>query len=586
MSRLSEVLGSLAREPVVLEAFDRQGESAARLSGPEFAAATLAMRRRLESALPGEGARPLGLLFKPEESLEFLATALAALLEGRIVVPLFPNWSAETQRLYLETYKVESVAVGEGQADRVAEWAARDGRRLFVVNAGKALEEARASGLAGVTPPDVELDAERSVAWIFTSGTSGKVAKLTDVTVGNIDAAIRGIRSCDFLSSGMTVHDPLSISHIFAFACVLGVLASRPKRVLFSDVQYLARLPESRTGRVDAMILVPIVMNRMRAGFYEKLSQRLDPATCPRDLRPLARIPLALRLRLKRVVLAAEEAVGCLEARGRCGFRGSGSILLARAVFGRMIRRRLGSPRFVVVGGAKPSIPAMAFLETMGIRCLQGWGMTETTGPLAVCRLRDRFHGALGTAGDLFEESRAWIEDGELVVEGPQIARGYIEPDGRFLPFERRKRTGDRAEFDTRGRLRIVGKASDRINCENGLNYNPVNLEEALLAMDLEGPHLLEDVVVVGDGRPSLGALFVVRDGALAGRDAETAVGGLVRRFNDSRAVDERIGPWMISRLPLREAGFLGPTGKLRRAEVEAASGALWAGTGKEGETP
>ena len=113
-----------------------------------------------------------------------------------------------------------------------------------------------------------------------------------------------------------------------------------------------------------------------------------------------------------------------LEESGRMSPRGWAAVQVVRRLFGKRVRERLGSPKFVVVGGAKPNLRALAFLEVMGIRCLQGWGMTETTGPLAVCKPHDRYRGAFGTCGDLFPRTTASLEAGELVVGGPQIARG------------------------------------------------------------------------------------------------------------------------------------------------------------------
>jgi long-chain acyl-CoA synthetase len=416
---------------------------------------------------------------------------------------------------------------------------------------------------------DSFLHKDHPCAWIFTSGTSGRLAKLTEITLGNLEAAIENIQELDFLYPGMTIHSPLSTSHIFAFVAILGFLSVKPRRVLFSDVQYLQRLPESRTGKVNGLTLVPIVLNRMRAAFYEKLVSRLDRKTAAPELKTLARIPRSARKLLKRVVLRAERAVIDAETRGRKSPSGWAAIRLVRKLFGRLFARRLGSPEFVVVGGAKPSLQSMAFFEVMGIRCLQGWGMTETTGPLAVCRIGDSFRGEFGTCGKLFRETRAYIEDGELIVEGPQIARGYREPNGTFVPFHGKKRTGDHAELDPLGRLKVLGKASDRITTENGINYNPIPLEEELHAMDLGSRHLVEEAVVVGDAQPRLGAVFFLREGVERNAETIAYLETTLRAFNTTRPVDEKIGPWAVSEKPFKEAGVLGPSGKLVRRRVE-----------------
>ena len=566
MAVLQTVLEGLEESTVTLEAYGRSGNLAAKVGSADF----LALVRRNRQAFRGwdaGGRKVICLLFRPEEAVEFLVATLAAMSEGWTIVPFFPNWSDEQQRLYLRTYNLRAVVVGQGFQDRVRAWEGDCVDRVITISL-----EAPATPLpreVADAPLFAHIPADHPCAWLFTSGTSGKLAKLTEITLGNIEAAIENIRDLDFVYPEMTLHNPLSTSHIFAFSVILGLLAIKPRRLIFSDVQYLTRLPQSKTGKVNAMILVPIVLNRMRTGFYEKLTARMSPRNAPAGLEKLAKIPLPVRRQLKRIVQTAEEAIIDLEQGRSIGLRRRAAILTARRVFGPMLRQRLGSPEFVVVGGAKPNLNAMAFLEVMGIRCLQGWGMTETTGPLAVQKLADRFKGAFGTCGAPFRNTTAYLEDGELVVEGPQIARGYHGPDGTFVPFDGKKRTGDYAEFDASGRLKVLGKASDRITTENGLNYNPIPLEESLQAIDLERSQLLEEVVVIGDGQARLGAVFFLREGVEDGDETRAYLKSRLKEFNASRPVDERVESWEVSGIGIRESGFIGPTGKLLRRLVE-----------------
>jgi len=570
MSFLRNALEALPAQDTVLETFDRHGQRARMTTGGELAKAVARFRSQIART---KGASNLvALLFKPEETIEFLAAAFAAMAEGRTIVPLYPSWPAETQLAYLDAYRLSTLIHGASFQGRAATWL-RDGAYSGRV-IPFAWPDERQEPTEPLDPPFLSDD--HPCARIFTSGTSGKLAKLTEISRENIDAAVRNIQVLDFLHPGMCLHCPLSASHIFAFVVILGFLALRPRRVLFSDVQFLSRLPQSRTGKIDGMILVPIVINRMRAAFYQTLTADLDAKTAPPELQGLARLSLKSRRRLKALVLRAEEAMIRLEVDGRVGARGWGSIQIARKLFGRMIRARLGSPRFVVVGGAKPNLGSMAFLEVMGIRCLQGWGMTETTGPLAVCSLRDRYRGAFGTCGRLFGDTRAYIDEGELVVMGPQVARGYYEVDGTFVPFHGKKKTGDEAEIDLRGRLKVLGKSSDRITTANGLNYNPIPMEEELHALDLEGMHAIEEVVVIGDGRPRLGAVFFLREGSTDADEVRGYLANLVDGVNSGNSVDERIAAWTVSETPFRDSGILGPSGKLIRRRVEERYGHIF----------
>lgn len=575
MRRTHEILSSLADTDVSIESYDRRGQRIAQLDGEGLLRRIAYWRPRVRALGPETGERRLlALLFRSEETIEFFVVAFAAMAEGVTVVPLYPTWTVETQLLYLRRYGLRRLAVGPGYRQRASEW----GEHLdhvLEVSLDQPEEEAAGGEMAdgGVEAFPEHLPPSQPAAWIFTSGTSGDLAKCTEITLGNLEAAAEGIRQVDFLREGLVVHSPLSASHIFAFAVAFGLMGVRPRRVLFSDVQYLTRLPEAVTGKVDVLILVPLVVNRLRVAFYERLGYRARPGRkTPPDLRSIARVPRPLRRLLLRGLRLAEESVIRLEQGRWSGWLGWPVVRLLGGLFGRSVRPRLGSPDYVVLGGAKPGLAGMAFLEVMGIRAIQGWGMTETTGPLACCRAYDRRRGAFGTCGPLFPEATAEIlETGELVVRGPQIATGYVHPDGTLDPFEGSKATGDSGAIDPRGRLRILGKASDRITCENGLNYNPVPMEESLKARDLDRENLLDDIVVIGDGQPRLGAVFFLRESQERDEGVEGYVDGIVHTHNGSRPVDEKLGTWAISDRSLRDVGGLGPSGKLIRRRVEEA---------------
>ncbi len=567
MGTLKELVEGLPDLGVGLEAFDRRGDRVRELDGAGMLGAIRAYRSRLGPLRSGERQR-VALLFKSEEAIEFLIAAFAAMSHGFTVVPLYPNWDDATQQLYMRRYGIRLLAVGDGFAARADGWGELLDHSLRVSLVSDHMPAPDDTGGSGDLFAS-DMASDHPVAWIFTSGTSSDIAKCTEISLGNIEAAIENIRALDFLRAGMTVHCPLSASHIFAFVVIMGFLAVRPRRVLFSDVQNLARLPQEKTGKVDALILVPIVLNRMRGGFYEKLTSDLS-GRVPAELRKLARIPPPVRRGLKRLVRKAEDGLIALEAGRLRGRLALPAILTARKLFGKMFQGRLGTPDFVVIGGAKPNLHSMAFLEVMGVRVLQGWGMTETTGPLCVCDLNDRRRGAFGTCGRLFPGVGAIIEEGELIVTGPQIATGYVEPGGTLVPFEGRKRTGDRAAFDGRQRLKVLGKVSDRITTDNGLNYFPIPMEDAIKTADSNRDAILEEAIVIGDAKPRLGCVFFLREGLDANPSAEDYCRQLVRDHNAARPVDEHIGPWVVSPRSLKDAGGIGPTGKLVRRVVEA----------------
>jgi long-chain acyl-CoA synthetase len=106
-----------------------------------------------------------------------------------------------------------------------------------------------------------------------------------------------------------------------------------------------------------------------------------------------------------------------------------------------------------------------------------------------------------------------------VLVRGGQVMRGYwnapeataavVTPDGWL-------RTGDLGEIDGEGFLRITGRVKEVLVTSGGKNVAPGPLEDRLRAHPLVGPCL-----VVGDGRPYVGALLTLDGEALAAWAAE-----------------------------------------------------------------
>jgi acyl-coenzyme A synthetase/AMP-(fatty) acid ligase len=144
-----------------------------------------------------------------------------------------------------------------------------------------------------------------------------------------------------------------------------------------------------------------------------------------------------------------------------------------------------------------------------------------------------------------------------------------VEPDGSLKPFGGRLRTGDFARFDRQGRLKVLGKVSDRITLQNGLNYNPVHFEELIQAFDVRLDNVLEQAVIIGDGQARLGCVFYLREPHEPTESIRSYLGFLLREINATLPVDEHIGPWVLSPQRLREADVLGPSAKLIRRRIE-----------------
>ncbi|HEY3436452.1 MAG TPA: long-chain fatty acid--CoA ligase, partial [Actinotalea sp.] len=171
-----------------------------------------------------------------------------------------------------------------------------------------------------------------------------------------------------------------------------------------------------------------------------------------------------------------------------------------------------GDARWAISGGAPLGERLGHFYRGVGLRVLEGYGLTETTAPATVC-LPDGVK--IGTVGPPLPGTTVRIaEDGEVLVKGPGVFIGYHNnpvataealTDGWFA-------TGDLGSMDEDGFVRITGRKKEIIVTAGGKNVAPAVLEDRL-----RGHPLVSQVVVVGDQRPFIGALVTLDAEALPG---------------------------------------------------------------------
>jgi long-chain acyl-CoA synthetase len=180
--------------------------------------------------------------------------------------------------------------------------------------------------------------------------------------------------------------------------------------------------------------------------------------------------------------------------------------LFDKLVFGKF-REGLGMDRmqFAVSGGAPLSISDAEFFIGMGIKILEGFGLTETT---PVTNVNPPWHIKPGTVGPALSETKVKISDeGELLIKGPQVMKGYYKnpkATAEVLTKDGWFRTGDLARIDEDGYVAITGRIKDIIVTAGGKNISPQNIEN-----DLKSSKYIEQVAVIGDRRKYLSALII-----------------------------------------------------------------------------
>ena len=233
----------------------------------------------------------------------------------------------------------------------------------------------------------------------------------------------------------------------------------------------------------------------------------------------------------------------------------------ARKVLFRAIRRKIGKRlRFLICGSAPLREETQRWFEMIGIPVLQVYGLTETTAIVTMDRLGQVSPGFVGFPIEGCETKVT--EEGELLCRGPNTFLGYwnLPDETSAMLRDGWLHTGDQVEFDTRGRLKVIGRVKNILVSENGHNVAPEPLEERLLGLCPGAEH----VVVIGHGRPFLTALVT---GAVEPARVQSAID----QINEGVPHYRKIRGFHVAREPLSvEKGHLTANQKLRRKAIEA----------------
>jgi long-chain acyl-CoA synthetase len=177
-----------------------------------------------------------------------------------------------------------------------------------------------------------------------------------------------------------------------------------------------------------------------------------------------------------------------------------------RLVFAKVRERLGGRLRTPISGGAPLAKEIAEFFDALGVRILEGYGLTECT-TAATTNTPERYRfGTVGPALPGFELRVA--EDGELLIRSETVFAGYykdpeatdavLSPDGWL-------RSGDIAEIDAEGFVTITDRKKDIIVTAGGKNIAPQNLEN-----DLKASKYVSQALVLGDRRPYPSALITL----------------------------------------------------------------------------
>jgi long-chain acyl-CoA synthetase len=491
---------------------------------------------------------------------------------GAVTVPIYETSSAEqVEWILCDSGAVAVVVETPAHAGLVDQargstpdldhtWVIDDDDLVALIRAGTRVADSEVSHRCSAVTPD------SLATLIYTSGTTGR-PKGVELTHHNLlfdaRAAVASLGELFSVSEGSTLLF-LPLAHIFARAIQVACVDAGVQLGHCSDV---ADLPNQlRSFRPTFVLSVPRVFEKVynaarQKAITEGKGRIFDSATGTAIAYSKARaegpVPWALRAR--------------------------------HAVFDRLVYTKLraalgGRASWAVSGGAALGARLGHFFDGAGITILEGYGLTETSAAATVNTPR---HLRIGSVGRPLPGTTIRIAgDAEVLIRGPQVMRGYWRiPDatGAALSHDGWFATGDLGELDGDGYLSITGRKKEIIVTSGGKNVAPALLEDRL-----RGHWLISQAMVVGDGRPYIGALITLDPDAVprwCEQNAREVTGAPALREDPQllaeiqTAVDdanqavshaEAIKRFRVLAVDFTESDHLTPTMKLRRNLVLA----------------
>ena len=435
---------------------------------------------------------------RPEWAIVDLATQAA----GGVTVPIYPTLPASQVAHILADSGAKALVVSDAKqaakALSLRESAPylsvivtldNDGAKDGVLSLASVIE-------AGASASDESYEARRDsvqpddlMSLVYTSGTTGS-PKGAMLTHGNMAAALDGANAQ--FPAFTPPHDVflsfLPLSHVFE-RVTYNLALTQGAQTIYND-SIFKLLDNMAELHPTIMQCVPRV--------FESIQERVFDG--------IAKLPERRRNLTNRAL-----EIGSIYALRRNAGKSVSPLLYGLHAFYdalvlSKIRARFGSKvKFLVSGGAPLNPTTATFFLAIGIPILEGWGLTETT---AAAAANKRGRVKIGTVGPhLAGVTLKTAEDGEILVQGPTVMRGYWNnPDATAEVIDKEGwfHTGDIGQIDSDGCLKITDRKKDILVLANGKKVAPQPIETLL-----KRSPLLTEVVLLGDNAGAVGALVV-----------------------------------------------------------------------------
>ena len=425
---------------------------------------------------------------------EWTALDMAIMSIGALTVPVYETNSASQVSWIFNDSKVTlAIAEDDGQRDKIE--SVRDEvptlRNVFVIEAG---------GLNAIkTYGESVTDAE---FWEYKEASHGDDRATIVYTSGSIGTP-KGVelthRNFAFLVLSALQYMPragawpnrrlllfLPLSHVFARFMEFFSFGGTISLALSSNMKTMVK--DFETFGPTLLLAVPRVYEKV----YNAASQRAGTGFAGKMFMRAAENA--------REWSKAEQKGEQLPIAGR----------IAHAFYEQVVYKKIRTifgpnADFAITGGAPMDSELSHFFNGIGMPVLEGYGMTETCGPVCVSLPEDNRIGTIGMP--MCGITAGIAEDGELVVKGPLVCKGYHNNPGVTAQqiTDGWLHTGDLGDISEDGFISITGRKKDLIITAGGKNVSPGLLEASVMTSPV-----VNQCLVIGDKKPFVAALVTL----------------------------------------------------------------------------
>lgn len=453
---------------------------------------------------------------------------LAIMMAGHVSVPIYPTLSADAIRPILEHSESAAIFIGKlddykNQQAGIPASLLRISLEVYGHHEGKSWEKIIESGSPIKNPATPQPDDLMTI--IYTSGTTGKPKGVMH-TVGNFNIVLGVVKQIlPQLPDGLRMFSYLPLSHV---AERLGIeLLGIYKGAVISFAESLDTFAHDLKDTQPAIFFA---VPRIWAKIQEKI---------------LAKIP---QKKLDRLL----------------------SVPFINSLLKSKLKKELGLAKAIYIcsGAAPLSVPIINWFQSLGITIYQNYGMTEDC---VLSHFNLIGQNKVGTVGKPLPGAETKISpESELRIRSKALMKGYYkEPELTAEVFDEEGylKTGDMAEYDADGYLKITGRVKDQFKTDKGKYISPAPIE-LMLSKNTD----IEQVCVVGMGVPQPMALVVLSAaGKAKAKDALTAsLSQTIAEVNKKVEAYEKLETAVIMKTDWTvDNGLLTPTLKVKRNEVE-----------------